>query len=94
MRTLQTRNHRRNASSQSDFGRRARGVPAHPRRSNNIDARGLPRICIYAVGSNDRLGSLQQRGDTFEAFDRLGRLLGTTKTQGEAIAAIRSGGKS
>src|SRR5262249_10435554 len=81
---------KRNPPPSPDVGtRRAHGAP-HPRRGN-VDARvTTAQFAIY--DGRDRLGSFRRRGDnTFEAYDRLGRCLGTFETQDEVLAAIEGG---
>jgi hypothetical protein len=70
--------------------KRKRGVPAHPRRGNVRDARvTTAQFAIY--DGRDRVGSFRRDGDTFEVFDRRGRLLGRFATQAAAAAAIERG---
>jgi hypothetical protein len=66
--------------------------PGGPRHGNaGKSARPTPQTKFSVYDGTDRLGSFRRDGDTFEAFDRLGRPLGVFSSQSEATAAIDSG---
>ncbi len=47
-----------------------------------------PKTQIAVYDGTDRLGSFRRDGDSFVAFDRLGREIGTFASQSEAADAI------
>jgi hypothetical protein len=64
--------------------------PAHRRgralAGDHVRPTAATRYSVYS--GTDRLGSYRRVGTVFEAFDRLGRSLGTFPTEREAIASI------
>jgi hypothetical protein len=84
METLSTRADRRkrNPHSLPESGGPRRG----PLTTRERPATTAAQISIYS--GQDRLGSYRRVGAVFEAFDRLGRALGTFPNEREAIASI------
>jgi hypothetical protein len=69
--------------------KRKRGVPAHPRRGNGPPPRVIssPQLSVY--DGTDRLGSFRRNNDDFIAFSRLGHVIGSFRSQREAVDAIQ-----
>jgi hypothetical protein len=64
------------------------GGPRRGHAGNAARPTSATRFAVYS--GRDRLGAFRRDGDTFEAFDRLGRPLGTFDSEQAAIAAIDS----
>jgi hypothetical protein len=62
------------------------GGPRHGRAGKAAQPTAATQFAIY--DGRDRLGSFRHDGDSFVAFDRLGRQLGIFGSEGDAIAAV------
>jgi hypothetical protein len=85
MTILTTSQKRRSGRDNPEPGATMRGSVTKGRVEPSADV----RRAIYS--GTERLGSYRRIGVTFEAFDRLGRPLGTFPTEREAIAAVDLG---
>jgi hypothetical protein len=66
------------------------GGPRRGNAGNSAKPTSETRFAVYDGTPFERIGSFRHDGNSFEAFDRLGRSLGTFGSQQAAIAAIDS----